>query len=91
MFYNIYESVKKFSKDNHFKFGLTLPTRRLRWVSRQSGELSNDEQINDPILNYKVNIYFVIIGKVWSELNKWFNNDYYDSKGSIFINNQSHF
>ncbi|KAE9543645.1 hypothetical protein AGLY_002041 [Aphis glycines] len=75
MFYNIYELVKKFAKDNHFEFELTLPTRRVRRVPRQPGELSNDEQINDSVMNYNKKNYFVIIDKVLSELNKRFNND----------------
>jgi len=72
MFFNIYESVKKIAKDNNFEFELTLPTRRVRRVSRQPGELSNDEQINDPVMAYKINTYFIIIDKVLSELNKRF-------------------
>ncbi|CAI6371045.1 unnamed protein product [Macrosiphum euphorbiae] len=75
MFFNIYESVRKFAKDNNFEFELTLPTRRHRRVPRQPGELSNDEQINDPVMAYKVNTYFVIIDKVSSELHKRFNNN----------------
>jgi len=75
MFFNIYESVRKFGKDNNFKFELTLPTRRLRRVSCQPGELSNDEQINDPVMTYKVNTYSVIIDKISSELHKRFNNN----------------
>ncbi|KAF0746960.1 zinc finger MYM-type protein 1-like [Aphis craccivora] len=51
VFFNIYESVKKIAKDNNFEFELTLPTRRVRRVPRQSGELSNDKQINDPDLS----------------------------------------
>jgi len=75
MFFDIYESVRKFAKDNNFEFELTLPTRRLKRVPRQPGELSNDEQINDPVMAYKVNTYFVIIDKVSSELHKRFNNN----------------
>ncbi|XP_015376080.1 PREDICTED: uncharacterized protein LOC107170464 [Diuraphis noxia] len=47
--------LKQFAKDNNFEFELTLPTRRLRRVPQQPGELSNDEQINDPVMAYKVN------------------------------------
>ncbi|XP_027841096.2 zinc finger MYM-type protein 1-like [Aphis gossypii] len=75
VFFNIYESVKKIAKDNNFEFELTLLTRRVRRVPRQSGELSNDEQINDPVMAYKINTYFIIIDKVLSELNKRFNNN----------------
>ncbi|XP_008190264.1 uncharacterized protein LOC103312039 [Acyrthosiphon pisum] len=41
-----------------------------RRVPRQSGETNSDDPINNPVVSYKVNTYFVIIDKVLTELKK---------------------
>lgn len=55
-----------------------MPTKRQRRVPRQSGEISSDDPITNPVDSYKVSTYFVIIDKVLNELEKRFEDNTID-------------
>lgn len=69
MLQNIYISTKKYMEKNNFNLQLICSIIRRR-VSRQHDEKSNDKSIQDPILFYKINTYFVVLNIISSELKK---------------------
>lgn len=70
--------MKTTAQDLNFEMELNLPTKRQRRVSRQSGETNSDDPINNPVVSYKVNTYFIIIDKVLTELKKRFQDNTID-------------
>lgn len=78
IFQNLYDTVKTTAQDLNFEIELNLPTKRQRRVPRQSDETNSDDPINNPVVSYKVNTYFIIIDKVLTELKKRFQDNTID-------------
>ncbi|XP_050065746.1 uncharacterized protein LOC114128308 [Aphis gossypii] len=78
IFQNLYDTVKTTAQDLNFEIELNLPTKRQRRVPRQSDETNSDDPINNPVVSYKVNTYFIVIDKVLTELKKRFQDNTID-------------
>lgn len=76
IFQKTYNSVKKTALGLNFEIELT--TKRLIRIPRQSGEITRDEPINNPVDSYKVNTYFAVIDRVVNELKRRFEDNALD-------------
>lgn len=70
MFYNIYESTKKDGKIYNFDLQLSTSSNRRRRVPRQYDEKLRDQALEDSLVSYKVNTYFVILDIISADLKK---------------------
>lgn len=91
IFQNLYDTVKTTAQDLNFEIELNLPTKRQRRVPRQSDETNSDDPINNPVVSYKVNTYFIIIDKVLTELKKRFQDNTIDIAKDLHYYPQSLF
>ncbi|CAI6353172.1 unnamed protein product [Macrosiphum euphorbiae] len=70
MFQNIYESTKKDGKVYNFDLQLSTSSNRRRRVPRQYDEKLRDQALEDSVVSYKVNTYFVILDIISADLKK---------------------
>jgi len=85
MFQNIYESTKKDGKVYNFDLQLSISSNRRRRVPRQYDEKLRDQTIEDPVVSYKVNTYFVILDIISADFKKRFNDNYIEVAKDLYL------
>jgi len=85
MFQNIYESTKKDGKVYNFDLQLSTSSNRRRRVPRQYDEKLRDQALEDPVVSYKVNTYFVILDIISADLKKRFNDNYIEVAKDLYL------